>query len=357
MVRGAGHGHADRVSSVLDITHVVCSDRFAGVERYITYVAPVLAARGHRVTVIGGETDRMRADLGADVRFVPARTPVDAARALLAHRPGRGLVHAHMTDAETVAVGLRPLTRAPVVATLHFAKPRGRRGVRRVVATAVARGLGAQIAVSRFVAERSQADGAVVILTGVPDHAASDRTRDPVVLVAQRLEPEKRGDLAILAWARSGLATLGWRLEIVGEGREQASLRVLSRHLGVEQSIEFAGSVTDLPDRMGRASIFLATTPIEAFGLSVVEAMCSSLPVIAADGGAHRETVGRAAPELLFPVDDADQAADLLRTLASDTDRRASIGAALRRSYESDFTIDAHVDQLEVVYRQALGPP
>ena len=54
------------------VVHVVCTANFAGVERYVTYIAPRLARRGWEVTVIGGDADRMRASLG-DVPYVRAR--------------------------------------------------------------------------------------------------------------------------------------------------------------------------------------------------------------------------------------------------------------------------------------------
>ena len=41
--------------------------------------------------------------------------------------------------------------------------------------------------------------------------------REPVVLVAQRLEPEKDTDVAVRAFALSGLAGRGWRLEVAGD--------------------------------------------------------------------------------------------------------------------------------------------
>jgi glycosyltransferase involved in cell wall biosynthesis len=352
---GIGPPRSDRATWVIEVAHVVCSDRFAGVERYLTYVAPELAARGHRVTVIGGAPARMRADLGDQVRFVPAATAVDAARALARHRPHHGVVHAHMTDAEAVAVGLRPLTRCPVVATLHFAQRRGQPGLRRTVATTVARGIAAQLAISAFVGERSGVPGAIVLPNGVPDRFPGARDRRPVVLVAQRLEAEKHGDVAIRAWAESGLAASGWRLELAGEGHEAAALGALARQLDVARSVDVLGSVDDLPDRMASAGIFLASAPAEPFGLSVVEAMCASLPVVAAAGGAHRETVGLATPELLFPTGDATAAARLLRALADDAERRAAAGAAGRRVYEQRFTVEAHVDRLEQVYAQVRG--
>ena len=60
-------GPASRPSTVsgrnLSVVQVVRSDAFAGVERYLCQVANGLDSRGHHLTVIGGDPDRMRAEL------------------------------------------------------------------------------------------------------------------------------------------------------------------------------------------------------------------------------------------------------------------------------------------------------
>ncbi len=49
----------------LSVAHVVVTDAFAGVERYVCQVAGELAGRGHRVLTVGGDQLRMRAELPA----------------------------------------------------------------------------------------------------------------------------------------------------------------------------------------------------------------------------------------------------------------------------------------------------
>ena len=57
----------------LHIVHLVCTEAFAGVERYLSYTAPALQRLGHRITVIGGDPAQMgTAFEGTGVRFLPA---------------------------------------------------------------------------------------------------------------------------------------------------------------------------------------------------------------------------------------------------------------------------------------------
>ncbi len=98
------------------------------------------------------------------------------------------------------------------------------------------------------------------------------------------------------------------------------------------------------------SSVLLAPAPLEPFGLSVVEAMAHGLPVVAAGGGAHLETVGE--DGLLFPPGDAPAAAAALARLGGDPALRRSVGDALRHRQQDRFTLTGHVDRLERLYRE-----
>ncbi|HEX7459427.1 MAG TPA: glycosyltransferase, partial [Acidimicrobiales bacterium] len=131
----------------LRVAHVVVTDAFAGVERYICQVANGLADRGHQVDVIGGAPDRMQAELDHTVVHHPAATLTAGVRALVAVR-GADLVHAHMTVAEASAFLAHPVDDAPIIATRHFAADRGSSPIRRAVAKVTARPIAADIAIS-----------------------------------------------------------------------------------------------------------------------------------------------------------------------------------------------------------------
>lgn len=330
------------------IVHVVCSDRFAGTERHVATLAAAQTAAGDDVVVVGGDADgRFRAHLGRAAQ-IPARTVPEAVRALT--RLGHvDILHAHMTDAE-VAIAATPAHRTvPAVATRHFPATRGSGPARRVVASVAARRLAAQIAVSDFVAARIDGS-ATVVHPGVPDVPAPSAPAERVVLLAQRLEAEKSTDVAIRAFARSGLPRDGWRLAIAGEGAERPRLEALARDIGAGTTIDFLGHRDDVPDLMARAALFLAPCAVEALGLSVLEAMSAGLPVLAAAAGGHLETVGPVTGAALFPPGDDAAAAVALDSLAGDPAARAAYAEALRAAQRSRFSIPAWVAAHDRVY-------
>jgi glycosyltransferase involved in cell wall biosynthesis len=333
----------------LSIVHVVVTNSFAGVERYVCQVVNELVARGHQVATIGGNPRRMREELVGGVESSPAHTLTRAAIAL-ARSKKADVVHVHMTAAEGAAWLARPLQPAPLVATRHFARDRGSNPVVRALSRVTSRSISRDIAISRFVAGRISGPS-ILIPNGVPDQSQAELQSKTVVML-QRLNSEKAPEVGIRAWSLSGLGDLGWRLVIAGDGELRPSLSRLVDQLDVAGSVEFLGQVAETDDLLDRASMLLAPAPGEPFGLSVVEAMAHGIPVVAAKGGAHVETVGD--DGVLFASGDPQAAAAALVTLSGDRSLRMQMGADLRRRQQERFSLSTHTDRLEELYRQLV---
>jgi glycosyltransferase involved in cell wall biosynthesis len=328
------------------VVQVVRSGSFAGVERYVADISAELARRGWMVTVLGGDSRRMRAQLPATIDHHPAATVMDVARALRM-LPRQDVVHAHMTAAELPAALLKRRLGGRLVVTRHFPAVRGSTLPGRLARPLIARQVDAQVAVSRFVA--AHVDGAsTVIHNGVAPSSRDPAARENTVVVLQRLEPEKDTATALHAWARAGLARRGWRLVIHGRGGREAALRLLAAELGIGATVDFAGFTDEPRAALACCGLLLATAPREPFGLAVVEAMAEATAVLAAAGGAHLETLGEAGA--YFEPGDADACAERLTHLACSAREREEIGAALRDRQRAQFTVTGHADRLEAVY-------
>jgi glycosyltransferase involved in cell wall biosynthesis len=343
------------------VLHVVDSDAFAGVERHVARLARAQAAAGHDLRVLGGAPDAMRAEAGPRVAVEPVRGLRATARAVARLGPAADVVHVHMTAAEVAAslagplAALRGRRLAPVVATRHFARPRGSGRLGRLTAAVARRPVRAQLAISAYVA--AHVDGtSVVVSPGVdvaPDaRPAADRSR--VVLLAQRLEAEKDGDVALRSFAASGLADDGWELHVAGDGSLRADLEGLAARLGIGGATRFLGHRADVPDLLDDAAVLLAPCRVEGLGLSVLEAMARGLPVVAADAGGHTELLqGLEGACLVAPGDPAD-AARALQALAADPSTRDAYGAAEQGRQRAAFTLENQVRHTEAVYRTVL---
>ena len=279
---------------------------------------------------------------GSGVAHLPAARTHEVT-AGFPHRTPADLIHVHMTAAEWAAVLAWPVVRAPLVTTRHFAARRGGSVAARFGSLAVRRRLAVQISISNFVAG-AVGEPTETLLNGVADDEPVDPV-ERVVLVAQRLEPEKRTTEALDAWVASGLEEDGWKLVIAGDGSERPQLEAAVTQAGFATS-HSSDAVSDLSEHRRRAGIFLATAPREPFGLSVAEAMAAGLPVVACGAGGHLETVGAARPDLLYRPGAPNDCAAILSRLSKDPEQRRQAGADLRAYQQRFLGIDRHVDAL-----------
>ena len=341
------------------VLHVVRSDGFAGVERYVSRLAVQQADSGDEVVVVGGDQRRMGIAVrtaSGSLRQRRGDSLAQVVTALDRLAPGADVVHAHMTAAELGAAVVRfPWRRrTPVITSRHFASRRGTGRAGQAAGRVAGWVVDAQIAVSRFVAENVEGPSTVVY-PGVdrqPD-AAPATTRDRTILVVQRLEVEKDTALAVRAFAVSELAARGWRLQLAGEGARRGDLEQLAGELGVAHATEFLGSRDDVAVLMGRAALLLASAPAEPLGLSVVEAMSSGLPVVASASGGHLETLPSDAG--MFAPGDVAAAATQLVGLARDPQQRDALARAGQDRQRSTFTLEAQVAGTRAVYLDQLS--
>jgi glycosyltransferase involved in cell wall biosynthesis len=100
------------------------------------------------------------------------------------------------------------------------------------------------------------------------------------LLFVSRLSPLKRGDLVLQALARPEAE--GVRLVIAGDGEDRPRLERLSRELGLERRVTFAGALTEakLVEHLARCRAVVFVPQQEDFGFVTVEAFASGKAVI-----------------------------------------------------------------------------
>lgn len=163
---------------------------------------------------------------------------------------------------------------------------------------------------------------------------------DPYILFAGSLEPRKNLDRLLRAFSKIEGDFAPLRLAIVGTGA--ATLRKLE--LGeVPPRVQWLGYVEDgdLPALYSAAGAFVQPSVYEGFGLTVLEAMACSVPVIAARSTSLPEVAGDAA-RLVDPFSVAEIAKVISDVLGSDDLRNALIRKGLERArlFSWDRTAD-----------------
>ena len=145
----------------------------------------------------------------------------------------------------------------------------------------------------------------------------------PVILCVSAFTTQKRLDLAIKAVSRLKTASL-W---LVGRGEEEKHLVELGNRLLPGRFKTSAYPHTQMPGVYLGADIFtFPTVPWESFGIVLLEAMASGLPVVSTDDPIRREIVGEAG---LYtdPSDSAAYASALNVALKTDWENKPRIQA------------------------------
>jgi glycosyltransferase involved in cell wall biosynthesis len=341
--------------SPLRVLHVVRTRSFAGVEQFVRRLAIAQAGAGYQVAVIGGDPARMAPALhAANVGFAASGSGIRDSLLIRRAALRADVVATHMTAADAAAAtALLGFTTA-LVATRHFTRRRGSRAPRPLY-PAIERRIDAEIAISNAVA-RSIGIPSAVVHSGVEDAVApAAAIRSRTVLMAQRLQPEKRTRVGLAAFAASGLANEGWRLQIAGAGPERSLLEADAATFGIADSVDLLGFRDDIARLYRQAGLFVAPCPVEGLGLSLLEAMATGLPALAADAGGHSEILAGLDPRALFPAGDVAAAARSLRSLADDDAGRSALGAEGRERQRAEFSIASQLAGTEAVYRTAIA--
>ncbi|MEO0108873.1 MAG: glycosyltransferase family 4 protein [candidate division WOR-3 bacterium] len=151
----------------------------------------------------------------------------------------------------------------------------------------------------------------------IPDLGPDGRT----ILFVGRLDRRKGLEVLIraLPFVRQHLASA--RLVVVGKGPLDNDCRRLVRELGLDDAVVFVGYVPgeQLPRYYTSADVYCAPTlGGEAFGIVLLEAMASGIPVVATHITGYREVVTDGETGMLVrPNDPADLAACLIRVLSN----------------------------------------
>lgn len=131
----------------------------------------------------------------------------------------------------------------------------------------------------------------------------------PVILCAAALVPMKRQELALKAVAKLRKGSL----LLVGKGEFKEKLRTMGKRLlpGRFKIMEFA--YRDMDEVYRAADLFtFPTSPWESFGIVLLEAMASGLPIVANNDPIRREIVGEAG--LFVDSEDTDEYAGALQS-------------------------------------------
>ena len=182
-------------------------------------------------------------------------------------------------------------------------------------------------------------------LDAAPYGRSNQRNGDPLrlITVAMMRHGDKLASYRILGDALSGLVDLPWSLDVIGDG--PARHEVETALASLSGRVVWTGRLGQeaVAERLAAADLFLWPAVNEAFGMALLEAQASGLPVVAGACGGVGEIVQSGMTGLLVPPGDALAFAAAVRRLVVNSGQRMAFGAAARRHVllEHDLPIAA----------------
>jgi glycosyltransferase involved in cell wall biosynthesis len=292
----------------MKVLHVITGLDAGGAELQLSLL---VRRTRHEVDVVtlynpGPVADRIRA-AGVSVRDLGMRRNTELGALLRLYRiirTGRyDVVHTHLYRSQIYARPAARLARTPVVLTTehsigetHIERRQMTSGVRALYLASDLFSDGT-IAVSEVVRERLKRWGLperkiTVVPNGLEvgelafDPAARQLVRQQfgikpgayVIGTLGRLDPNKRVDLVIEAAAP--LLGEDFKILVIGRGDDLERLQETARRLGVTDHVIFGGFQADTTAMLAAFDLYVAASVQETFGLSVLEALASGLPVL-----------------------------------------------------------------------------
>ena len=176
-----------------------------------------------------------------------------------------------------------------------------------------------------------------------------------LIAVAMMRPGDKLASYRVLGDALLRLGDLDWLLEVVGDGAARAE--VAGALAPVADRVVWAGALgpAALARHLAAADLCVWPAVNEAFGMALLEAQASGLPVAAGAGGGVAQIVAPGVSGLLVPPHDAAGFATAVRQLIVDRGLRARFAAAARQRVLAEHDLPVAARRLAAVF-EALRP-
>lgn len=366
------------------VLQVVTSLAVGGAQRHLLELLPGLREFTGIDLVYFRDHD-LRSEFEAhvdDLTHIPMAGPLGAIhlpRLAAQIRRGRyALVHTHLLRADMYgALAARGVGVGAIVSTKHNIETRlesasaralhalATRPTRRTIAIseAVARWANQQLGVPRDRLEviRYGLDPAPFagLSRAAARHELGVAADIPVVLCPARLDPQKRHDVLLRAFARVRQNLGNAQLLCAGETQlggpaYRARLLQLTDDLGLRDAVRWLGLRTDIPNLMAAADVVVLASDWEGLGLVVMEAAMASRPVVATAVGGVPEIVEHDKTGLLVPQGDEQALASELTAVLLDRERRVRMGSGARRHAAEAFDLEGMRAATRALYASVI---
>jgi sugar transferase (PEP-CTERM/EpsH1 system associated) len=176
-----------------------------------------------------------------------------------------------------------------------------------------------------------------------------------VVGTVARLDPIKRCDLLLEAFAGAASGNPAAKLIIVGDGPEHRKLHDIREGLPNPNQIIFLGERQDVQMLYPSMDVFVLASKNEGISNTILEAMASGLPIIATSVGGNPELVTHEKTGLLIAPENRDALKNALAHYIRNPEERMAHGRNARADAVKRFPLERMVREYENLYSHLMA--
>jgi glycosyltransferase involved in cell wall biosynthesis len=137
---------------------------------------------------------------------------------------------------------------------------------------------------------------------------------------------------------------------MLGEGTDYDKVKAKVKANGLEEQVLMPGNTVRVADYYASANVYVHVALYEPFGLVLLEAMASGLPVISLDGKGNRDLIKEGENGYMLNEQSPEAFADAIEKVISDKDTYMafSVNAA---AFAQKYDIEEYINKLVSLYR------
>ncbi|MBN2089692.1 glycosyltransferase [candidate division KSB1 bacterium] len=144
------------------------------------------------------------------------------------------------------------------------------------------------------------------------------------------------------------------KLMIVGDGSQRTELEKLTKDLGVNTQTIFTGYQKEVSNFLRLINLFALTSVSEGISNVLLEAMATSIPVLATEVGGNPEIVRHNQTGFLIPRPNLNQITEKIELLINNPELAKDLGQNGRKWVEEKFTIEKMVSEYQSLYQTII---
>jgi len=140
----------------------------------------------------------------------------------------------------------------------------------------------------------------------------------------------------------------------VGDGRERASLEKIVLHLGIKDSVIFAGMRKNVPEILSIFNVFVLPSLNEGLPMALLEAQAAQIPVVATSVGAIPDVLQDGVTGILIPPKEPQAIAEAVIMILSDKQLASGMAQKGFDRVRDNFSSEQMGDKYLSIYKELI---